>query len=326
MDVPATSDKTVYATSVFKVSTALPPKPMARFVGDVTFPDGSSVEPGSVLRKTWKVRNDGEAAWPEGSALAFVSGDRIVPAEHTDVPVPAVTAGAEAELSVKIQAPDATGRHIAYFRLRTAEGTQFGQRLWADIRVAEPENDWQNVSGLVSFLGELTTAPAPSASVETSEVGGADVSVGESQIPEPQATSKCESECTAPPSEDSATSVVVDADAVSSVPSVKAEEVEFVPAPAQQPAVIAREALPAPQPVAPQAAFVPAALAVWSRVWARELRVLADMGFSDEAALLPLLQEHVGVPVSLCPELNGTPAAEGMQRVVMVLLGASGSN
>ena len=56
----------------------------------------------------------------------------------------------------------------------------------------------------------------------------------------------------------------------------------------------------------------------------RELEVLAAMGFTDAAVVLPLLQEHVGVPVSLCPELNGIPPAEGMQNVVGVLLSRSG--
>jgi len=63
---------------------------------------------------------------------------------------------------------------------------------------------------------------------------------------------------------------------------------------------------------------------VWSRVWARELEVLAAMGFTDASVVLPLLQEHVGVPVSLCPELNGIPSPEGLQRVVGALFSRSG--
>lgn len=65
---------------------------------------------------------------------------------------------------------------------------------------------------------------------------------------------------------------------------------------------------------------IPDPLEVWSRVWAKELSVLADMGFHDHAELIPLLQTRVKVPVSLSPELNGVPNAAGMQRVVSVLL------
>ena len=63
---------------------------------------------------------------------------------------------------------------------------------------------------------------------------------------------------------------------------------------------------------------------MWTRVWARELDLLKDMGFSDSAQLLPVLQQHIGIPTSLCPERQGQPSAEGMQRVVAHLLGASG--
>jgi len=326
----APSAKTVYATSVYKVSAATP-KPMARFVGDVTLPDGSPVEPGCVLQKTWKVRNDGEVAWPEGTALAFVSGDRLVPAEHTDVPVAAVAVGAEVELSVKLRAPDASGRHIAYFRLRTSGGTQFGQRLWADIRVTEAAGDWQDVSGMVSFLDELTCAPSPvsAPAVAVESVEWPKTAEEEEELLS-QSYVQAMMECVAPQQVEEgvkeASSPVPEpfavAPVVSTVPVVQV--VECVPA--QQFVQVAREVSPpapaSPAPaVAPHGLAPPAALMVWSPVWARELQVLADMGFTDVATLLPLLQEHVGLPVSLCPQLNDTPVAEGMQRVVMVLLG-----
>jgi len=62
------------------------------------------------------------------------------------------------------------------------------------------------------------------------------------------------------------------------------------------------------------------AVEVWARLWAKELQVLADMGFTDVPALLELLRQHVEVPCSLRPELNGEPAQDGMQRVVAALL------
>ena len=44
-------------------------KLMCRFVKDVTFPDGTQVQPGSVFLKTWRIRNDGAYPWPEQVAL-----------------------------------------------------------------------------------------------------------------------------------------------------------------------------------------------------------------------------------------------------------------
>ena len=46
-------------------------------------------------------------------------------------------------------------------------------------------------------------------------------------------------------------------------------------------------------------------------MWARELDVLRDMGFTDTAVLLPILQKHVGIPTSLCPEREVCPMSFG---------------
>ena len=44
---------------------------------------------------------------------------------------------------------------------------------------------------------------------------------------------------------------------------------------------------------------------LWARIYEAELKVLAAMGFSDVEVLVPLLREHVGLPVSRNPELRG---------------------
>ncbi len=70
---------------------------------------------------------------------------------------------------------------------------------------------------------------------------------------------------------------------------------------------------PADAPADAPKPTLPSSVEVWTRVWAKELSVLADMGFTDVPALIPLLQERVGLPVSLCPELNGVPHTKGME-------------
>jgi hypothetical protein len=65
-------------TSASGVSaSALPPKYEMRFVRDVTFPNGTLVQPGAVFQKIWRVRNDGLYAWPEGVTLGFCGGDEL---------------------------------------------------------------------------------------------------------------------------------------------------------------------------------------------------------------------------------------------------------
>lgn len=52
-------------------------KPALRFVRHVTCPDGTLVPPSVPFCKTWRVRNDGKIAWPEGSVLVHSSGDQL---------------------------------------------------------------------------------------------------------------------------------------------------------------------------------------------------------------------------------------------------------
>lgn len=241
------------------------PKPMARFIKDVTLPDGSTVFPGSVVTKTWRVRNDGEAQWPEGVTLSFSSGDLLAASQNDLIcQVPQLKPSEEADISVKLTIPDVTGRHVTYFRLRTKDNNIFGQRLWADVRVVESEPDWVGI-------GE------PSADVNTASAAKANVLM-------PSALASTVSESQSAPVTNSDT-----------------------------------------QPTTSQEISPPTPTEVWAKVWAKELQVLRDMGFTDTAALIPLLQEHVGIPVSLCPELNGVPPAEGMQKLVAALLGRSGT-
>jgi len=247
-------------------------KPMARFIKDVSLPDGSTVFPGSIVTKTWRMRNDGAVQWPEGVTLTFSSGDLLAVSQNDlAVAVAPLKPGEETDISVNLTIPEVTGRHVTYFRLRTKEGNIFGQRLWSDVRVIEPEGDWVGVG----------------------------VGIGSNEHQSSETTTTTNTTTTIPP-------VVVQES-----PSVSASATAAAATTGAQSATATASVSP-PNPAE-----------VWSKVWAKELQVLRDMGFTDSAQLIPLLQEHVGLPVSLCPELNGTPPAEGMQKLVGALLGRS---
>jgi len=111
----------------------------ARYIADVTLADGTIVLPGISVIKTWRVRNDGERAWPDGVMLAYSSGDVLGGNKDNliSAAIPALVAGAEADISVPLIMPETSGRYVTYFRLRTKGGKLFGQRLWAHITIAE---------------------------------------------------------------------------------------------------------------------------------------------------------------------------------------------
>ena len=128
------------------------PKPKAKFVsssrphsvsGDEAGADAaSSSDEADVPRsgrfiQKWTLRNNGRAAWPEGSRFVHVGGPKMgFPSEG----IPASAAPGEdctitAILTVPSDPDISTGRHTAYFRLITPSYRRFGHRVWCDVFV-----------------------------------------------------------------------------------------------------------------------------------------------------------------------------------------------
>eukprot|EP01112_Ceratiomyxa_fruticulosa_P024200 TRINITY_DN970_c0_g2_i6.p1 TRINITY_DN970_c0_g2~~TRINITY_DN970_c0_g2_i6.p1 ORF type:complete len:379 (+),score=93.84 TRINITY_DN970_c0_g2_i6:2308-3444(+) len=91
-------------------------KGLARFVQDVTIEDGTVLKPNEPFVKVWRIRNSGEAAWPEGTVLLFVGGDLLGAPSQVAVPR-TVNAGEEVDISVNMVAPERSGRYTGYWRL-----------------------------------------------------------------------------------------------------------------------------------------------------------------------------------------------------------------
>jgi len=90
----------------------------SRFVADVTVADGTRVAASERVVKTWRLRNDGEKAWPETCGLVFVKGD--VMHQQSYVLIGAVQPGSEVDVSIPLIAPPLMGRFVGYWRLSTA--------------------------------------------------------------------------------------------------------------------------------------------------------------------------------------------------------------
>jgi len=112
---------------------------LSRYVQDVTVPDGSSVDAGIHFVKIWKLRNEGQLAWPEGTYLEFVGGDKL--SSEEEVLVPPVNPGSEIDVAVDMNAPSKPGRYVSYWRLCTSDGSRFGQRVWVDVYVHTCEKE-----------------------------------------------------------------------------------------------------------------------------------------------------------------------------------------
>ena len=122
--------------SVSAAAADATPSPKMKFVRDVTVEDGSAFAPGVVFTKVWEIKNSGAASWPEGVVLAHVGGRDlgVVPADA--VAVPPLNVGEKCDVAVEMCAPLAEGRARGDWRLKTADGTGFGNKLWIDVTVA----------------------------------------------------------------------------------------------------------------------------------------------------------------------------------------------
>ena len=236
-----------------------PGKPMARFVRDVTYPDGTTVQPNTVFAKTWRIRNDGSSKWSAGCLLTNAGGDNLLQNPTLEMALPQLEVGEEADVTVQLDAPPAIGRHVGYFRCRTADGAFFGQRLWCDIRVNDDASGWHVISGAAATAAAF-----------------------EEQTP------------------------------------IAREIAREVPASAVDLSVFSRvvEGIE-------DAHLSDAVSFADEQAWVKELRMLADMGFTDAALNVCLLKEYIVEPVS-SSHGSQVPPPEKMQLVIAQLLARSG--
>jgi hypothetical protein len=107
--------------------------PSARFVEDVTVPDDSLFNSGVNFTKTWRLRNDSECRWPQGTVWAFIGGDLL--GAQSPVTVELAEPDRIVDISVEMVAPAAPGTYKSYWRLQTAEGEFFGDQAYVRIIV-----------------------------------------------------------------------------------------------------------------------------------------------------------------------------------------------
>merc|ERR1712137_519140 len=76
----------------------------ARFIRDDTIEDGSVVEGNSTFIKIWVMKNEGTVAWPEGTQLTFIGGDKM--GAPDSVPVDVAGPGEESSIVLEMKAPN----------------------------------------------------------------------------------------------------------------------------------------------------------------------------------------------------------------------------
>jgi hypothetical protein len=106
----------------------------AEFWSDVTVPDGTDFDPGTVFTKVWQLRNSGTNTWTPGYGLAFFSGAQM--SGPSVVPLTAnVPPGGTVEVSVDLVAPDSGGKYRGYWKMQNAADEIFEFAVYVEIDV-----------------------------------------------------------------------------------------------------------------------------------------------------------------------------------------------
>lgn len=118
----------------------------ARFVEDVTVPDGTTFLPGAQFVKIWRLRNVGSCSWNTNYSLVYSSGEPMF--FQSVIPLPKlVRPGEVVDVSATMVAPGQQGVYRSYWMLRDPYGRNFGiganadKAFWVEIKVfANPTN------------------------------------------------------------------------------------------------------------------------------------------------------------------------------------------
>ncbi|GAB4581579.1 MAG: hypothetical protein Fur0022_43280 [Anaerolineales bacterium] len=201
-DTPAPSP-TLAPTATLAPTEALPPTAtsvgplptasgvlanQARFIEDVTIPDGTLIVAGDTFTKTWRIQNIGSEAWVPGYFFVFINGDRMEGQAITLTQN--VLPGGIIDISIPMIAPLEAGTYTGYWMFQTpdteegADGALFGiganasQALYVQINVILPTPAPTNTAtptntpqGAAPSAATATPTPTPGPGVVNVSLG-----------------------------------------------------------------------------------------------------------------------------------------------------------
>jgi Predicted solute binding protein len=173
-DTPtATPTSTLTPTQTPSPTPTPIPCHLAKFVKDVTIPDGTTVETNTQFTKTWRLKNMGSCTWDSSYRIAFVDGTSMSQATILSWPGGAVSYGESVDLSISLVAPIYPGSYQGNYMLLAPDGTYFGLGL-------ENKAFWVRISAISTPT--VTPNPAPPAPGIVSPSNGEIFCVGSSVL------------------------------------------------------------------------------------------------------------------------------------------------
>lgn len=137
----------------------------AKFIADITIPDGTQFLPSASFTKTWRVQNTGTCSWNSTYTLRFVGGAQMGGPAAVAFPGP-VAPGVTMDISVNLTAPAAPGGYTGQWRLTNAVGSGFGTNgnpLTVVIVVPAPTATFTNTAPPPPPTSTATSTSTPTA-------------------------------------------------------------------------------------------------------------------------------------------------------------------
>ncbi|MCA9992312.1 MAG: peptidoglycan DD-metalloendopeptidase family protein [Anaerolineales bacterium] len=146
-----------------QVTATIPPSNVldeARYVADVTIPDGTPLPAGQPFVKTWRMRNSGTTTWGAGYELVFFGDEPL--GGPAAVALPPAVPGQEVDVEVTLTAPTMPGLYRSTWKPRSPDGRFFEFAMYAEILVLAPPNpgrvdDAQFVAHVTAPVGAALT-------------------------------------------------------------------------------------------------------------------------------------------------------------------------
>ncbi len=96
------------------------------FLGDVNYPPGTIVKPGTKFSKTWTVKNTGTCTWSRDYDVVFVGGEAFGSNKRGDI-TREVVPGDIIEITIdNMTAPQTEGTYYSYWMIAAPDGARVG--------------------------------------------------------------------------------------------------------------------------------------------------------------------------------------------------------
>ena len=108
----------------------------AKFVADVTIPDGTVMQPGEKFRKIWRVQNTGTCSWDQGFGFIRWAGPEMGAKDiYYSINDQPVGPGGIVDFGIDMRAPYEPGDYVAHWVMISDAGKTFGGDYTVFIKV-----------------------------------------------------------------------------------------------------------------------------------------------------------------------------------------------